>query len=36
VQVIDIELPRPRAVDVRESAAFARYQGVLRDAIGHA
>ena len=36
VQVIDIALPRPRAVDVRESAAFARYQGLLRGAIGHA
>jgi NitT/TauT family transport system ATP-binding protein len=36
VQVMDIDLARPRAVDVRESAAFARYQGLLRSAIGHA
>ena len=36
VQVVDIDLARPRAVDVRESTAFAGYQGQLRNAIDHA
>lgn len=34
-QELEIELPRPRDVGIRDSNEFARYQAQLREAIGH-
>jgi len=35
VRSLTIDLPRPRAMDVRDTEAFARYQHLLRDEIGY-
>ena len=36
VKVLDIDLGRPRSVEVRDGEAFVGYQRLLRESIGHA